>query len=73
MHHLSDDRTWPNDGNLDNEVVKLLRVIPWQRRHLSAALHLKHTYGVSLLKNAVNFFIFRQLGQIDSFAIVLWN
>ena len=71
VHHLPDDRAWPNDGNLDNEIVKLLRAIPRQRCHLRATLHLKHADGVCLLQHFVDVLIFRQLGQIDSVAVVL--
>ena len=28
--HLPDNRAWPNEGNLDNQIIKPLRIVPWQ-------------------------------------------
>src|ERR1700679_3214995 len=71
VHHLPDDWAGPNDGDLYDEIIEACRTIPWQRRHLRAALHLKHTYGVSLLQDFIDILILRQLGEVYGLAIVL--
>src|ERR1700742_1977608 len=70
MHHLSDDWAGADDGNLNNKIVELLRIIAWQRRHLRAALDLEHPHSIGLLKNAINLVLLRQLREIDFVAIV---
>ena len=54
MHHLPDVGAGPDDGDLHDEITEACGTVPWQRRHLRAALHLEHTYGVSLLQDFVD-------------------
>ena len=54
MHHLADDRSRPDNRDLDDDVVEGFRPQPRQRRHLRARLHLKDPDGVRLLQHAVH-------------------
>ena len=73
VHHLAHDRPWPNDGNLNNYVVELRRMVSGKRSHLRAALDLKHADSIGTLQHSVDVVIFRQLGQIHSVSVVLRN
>ncbi len=73
VHHLADDWPRPNDGDLNNNVIELLRVIPGQGSHLSSALDLKHADCISLLQSAVDLIVLWQLGQIDFVSVVSWD
>src|SRR6202022_2420707 len=72
-HHLADDWPRPNDGDLNNNVIELLRVIPWQGSHLSSALDFNHADWIRLLQSAVALIILRQLREVDSVAVMLWD
>ncbi len=71
MHHLADNGSRSDDGNLYDKIVELLWMIPWQRRHLRPALHLEHANGIGTLQRAINLFVFRQLSQIHSLTVML--
>src|SRR5690606_13747083 len=42
MHHVSLDGTWPYNSNFNNQVIKSLRLQPWEHRHLRATFNLEH-------------------------------
>ena len=71
MHHLADDRPRTDNGYLYDHVVELLWMVPRQRRHLGAALHLEHPDSVRALQRAIDLRVFRQLRQINPFSVVL--
>ena len=73
VHHLAHDRTGPNDGHLHHQIVEALRMIARQRRHLRAALHLKHAHRVGLLQRAIDLLVLGQVRQIDRLAVVRGN
>jgi hypothetical protein len=54
VHHLAHDWTRSDDGDLDNQVIKLLWAIARERGHLGSALHLKHPDGISLLQGFIS-------------------
>ena len=54
MHHLTDDRPRPDDGDLDDEIVEARRLEARQRRHLRPRLHLEDADRVGLLQHAVD-------------------
>ena len=54
MNHVTLDRAWADDGNLDDEVVELPRPQPRQHVHLRPAFHLEHADRVSLAQHVVN-------------------
>ena len=49
MHHVALNRSGPNDRDFDDDIVKTFRLHPRQRRHLRAALDLKHADRVGVL------------------------
>ena len=61
MHHVALNRSRPNDRHFDHHVVKTFRFHSRQRRHLCAALDLKHADGVGVLHD------------LEGFLVVLWN
>ena len=63
-------RIYGPQGNLDNKVIELLRVVTRQRGHLRSGFDLKHPDRIGFLKNAVNLILLRQLREIDFVAIV---
>jgi hypothetical protein len=71
MHHLADDGSGANDGDLHHHVVELLWFVPRQRRHLCPALHLEHTDRVGALQSPIHIRVFGQIGEINEIAIVL--
>ena len=72
MHHVADDGPGADQRDFDHEVVKLFGLHARQRRHLRAALHLKHADGVALAQHFVNCRIVgRKPAQIDLFAPVI--
>ena len=73
MHHLPHNRSRPNNRHLDHQVIKPLRIIPRQRRHLRPALHLEHPHRIRRLQHLVDLVILRQIRQIHSVPIVLRN
>ena len=74
MDHVSDNRSRPDNRNLNNNVVKALWPHPWQTRHLGAALDLEHADGIGLLQRGINVGITRgKVSEIDFIAIVIAN
>ncbi len=66
VHHAADDRSRPDDGHLDDQIVEVLGPQPRQRRHLRARLHLEHADRVGLLEQPVDLGIVgRQMRQIQ--------
>ena len=65
MHHLSDDRSRPDDRHLHDEVVEADRLEPRQRRHLRARLDLEDANRVGRGEHLVHRGILRQMRQID--------
>ena len=54
MHHLALDGPRPDERDLDDEVVEVARLQPWQRVHLRAALHLKDAHRVGAAEVVVH-------------------
>jgi hypothetical protein len=54
MHHLPDDGSRPDDGDLDHEIVEARRLQPRQRRHLRPRLDLEHADRVRLLQHPID-------------------
>ena len=54
MDHFSDDGTGTDDGDLDDDVIKALRLHARQRGHLRTALDLENADGISLLEHLVS-------------------
>ena len=54
MHHAALDRAGPDDRDLDDEIVELLRLEPRQHRHLRPALDLEHADGVGAMGHLVD-------------------
>ena len=48
------DRTWANEGNLDDEVVELAWLEPRQGGHLGTGLHLEHAHSVGAGEHGVH-------------------
>ena len=68
IHHLSDDRSGTNDGDLHHDVVKTFWLQARQARHLRPALDLKHANRVCLLQSRIHRGIIRrQVGEIYFF------
>ena len=66
MDHFSDDRSGPDDRDLDHQVVERARLHPRQRRHLRAALDLEDPDGVGAREHRVHLGIAgRQMGEVD--------
>src|SRR5262245_57148982 len=54
VHHVADDRTRTDDGDLHDEVVELRRLEARQRGHLCARLHLEDADGIGPLQQLVD-------------------
>ena len=54
IHHFADDGSGPDDSDLNDDVVELLRLHAGQNRHLRAAFHLKQPDRVRFLQRGVN-------------------
>jgi hypothetical protein len=63
MDHVSLDRTRPDDGDLDDEIVERPRLHPRQHRHLRAALDLECAERVGLPDHGVGPRVFRRDGS----------
>jgi hypothetical protein len=71
MHHLSDDRTGPDDRDLDDEVVEMVGLHARERRHLRPALDLKDADRVGALEHRVDLRIVgRQMREVELDAVV---
>src|SRR6185312_5084404 len=74
IHHLADDRSWPNDRHLNHDVVKNSWTIARQRGHLRTAFYLKKADSIGALQRFIyRPIILRKLGQIDLVSIMLWD
>ena len=54
MHHAALDRPRPHDGDLDHQVVEVLRFQARQHAHLRAALDLEHADAVAAAEHLVD-------------------
>ena len=63
MDHVALDRTGPDDGDLDDEIVERPRLHPRQHRHLGAALDLEGAERVGLADHGVGARVFRRDGR----------
>src|ERR1019366_2986234 len=61
MDHVALDRTRPDDGDLDDQVVERARLHPRQHRHLGAALDLERAERVGLPDHGVGPRVFRRM------------
>ncbi|CRN81424.1 Uncharacterised protein [Klebsiella pneumoniae] len=69
MHHVALDRPWPDDGDLDHQVVELLRAQAWQHGHLGARFDLEHTDGIGAADHFVGGRVFaRDTGDAQPLA-----
>src|SRR5438552_15851228 len=57
MEHIADDRAGANNGDLDDDIVKVGGLGFWQECDLGAALDLKHPDRVARLQGFVNFWV----------------
>ena len=74
IHHLAHDRAGTDDCHLHNNVIETFWPQAWQARHLRAALHLKHAYGVGLLQGGINGgVVLRQMCKVHLVVIVMAN
>ena len=60
MHHLALDRTRPNQGDLDHQIVVLARPQARQHGHLGARLNLKNAHAVGVAQHLVGRRVFRR-------------
>src|SRR5271170_1350476 len=60
MHHIALDRAWPDDRNLDNQVIEGARFEPREHRHLRTTFDLKRAERVRLADHRVGAWIFRR-------------
>ena len=63
MHHVPLDGSGPDDGDLDDQIVKMPRLEPRQHGHLRPGFHLKHADAVAALQHRVGFRVFRRDGR----------
>ena len=71
VDHAADNRSRPDDGHLDDQVVEPLGTVPRQRGHLGTALDLKDPDGVGTAHHRVGGGIIgRQMGEIHSDPLV---
>jgi hypothetical protein len=54
VHHLPHNRAWPDDRDLDDEIVEAFGTQPRQRGHLCARLDLEYADRVSFLQHLVD-------------------
>jgi hypothetical protein len=54
MRHVALNRTWPDDGDLDHQIVKFFRPQMRQHVHLRPTLHLERADGIALAQHVVN-------------------
>src|SRR6185369_1451967 len=72
--HLTDDRPRTDDGDLHDEIVKILRFRTRQKLYLRAALDLEHPDRVGVLQRLVNeWIIVRNFSKLDLFTAMLAN
>src|SRR5215472_8887277 len=72
MHHVALDWPRPHDRDLDDEIVKFLRLEPRQHTHLRAALDLEDAERVGTGQHLVNGGLFgRDRGKVEPAAVML--
>jgi hypothetical protein len=54
MDHFPNDGPRADDGDLDDDVIKALRLHARQRGHLRSAFDLENAHGIGLLKHLVS-------------------
>ncbi len=60
MHHVALDRPRAHDRDLDDEVIKFVRLEPRQHRHLGAALDLEYADRIGARQHAVDLGLLRR-------------
>jgi hypothetical protein len=60
MHHAPLNGPWPHDGDLDDQIVKVLRQEARQHRHLRPTLDLKDPHRVRTTERCVHLRVFRR-------------
>src|SRR5262249_112490 len=65
------DGSGPEDGDLDDEIVEILRLEPRQHAHLCAALDLEHADRIRALEHAVDRRILRRNAREREFLAVM--
>ena len=74
MHHFADNRPWPDDGYLHDDVVKTARLQTGQAGHLRSGFHLKHADRVGLSECLIDgWIVLRQVCQVYLFSVCLAN
>ncbi|MCY1442023.1 hypothetical protein D9M71_583650 [compost metagenome] len=72
MHHVALDRPGADDGDLDHQVVELLRLQARQHRHLRPRLDLEHADGVGAADHLVGrLVLLRQRGEGPALAAIV--
>src|SRR6476661_5292693 len=72
MHHVALDRSGTHDRDLDDEVVKFLRLEPRQHAHLRAAFHLEHAERIGAAEHAIDgLFFLRDRGKIETDNVIV--
>src|ERR1700676_4379941 len=74
VYHFSNDGPWPDERDLNHEVVEVLGLEPWKCSHLGPALHLEHADCVALLQGLIyKRIVLRELSKVDFLAPVLFD
>ena len=72
IHHLAHNGSGADDRDLNHDVVEAFRTIARKSRHLRAALYLKESNCVRLLKSLIDLrIILRKLCQLNFVAVML--
>ena len=69
MHHVTLNRTWAHDRDLDHQIIKRARTQAWQHIYLGAAFHLKHPDAVAFAQHLIDarvFFRDSRKGEVRS-------
>src|SRR5690242_18079365 len=61
MDHIALNRSWPNNGDLNHDIIKTFRLHAGERRHLGPAFDLKNTNGIGFLHD------------LEGRLIICWN
>src|ERR1700730_16663290 len=66
VNHFPDNRTWPYDGHLHDDVIETFRPEPREAGHLRTAFHLKQTDSIGALQGRVDSRVVRgEMSQVD--------
>ena len=69
MHHVPLNRTGPNNGHLDHQIVIAARFQPGQHRHLRPAFDLEHAHRIGPTNHVINLCVsFRDGGERQNLA-----